>query len=143
MLGDRAIVKLMGSGQVVRGHVDSIARAINAPNAQPNGQGVANVNPIFTWVRLAQRVPVRVYIDEVPPEVVLAAGMTATVEIDDPTRGRTSALHFSKLASLLTQLRTALFADDRQINEGMPVMTASQSKAPMVPSRTKLNSSSQ
>jgi len=50
----------------VHGHVDSIARAINVPNAQPNGQGVATVNPIFTWVRLAQRIPVRIGIDSVP-----------------------------------------------------------------------------
>jgi len=100
----------MSYSQIVRGHVDSIARAINVANAQPNSQGVANVNPIFTWVRLAQRIPVRVHIDEVPPGVVLAAGMTATVEIDDPTRGRTGALHFSELGSLLTQLRTASFA---------------------------------
>ena len=85
-VGDRARIKLMGYDQIVRGHVDSIARAINVANAQPNSQGVANVNPIFTWVRLAQRIPVRVHIDEVPPGVVLAAGMTATVEIDDPTR---------------------------------------------------------
>ena len=101
-VGDQAIVKLMGYSQVVRGNVDSIARAINAPNAQPNGQGVANVNPIFTWVRLVRRIPVRVHIDEVPPEVVLAAGMTATCEIDDPTRGRTDALHYSEFGSLLT-----------------------------------------
>jgi multidrug resistance efflux pump len=80
-VGDPAQIKLMGYSQVVRGHVDSIARAINVANAQPNNQGVANVNPIFTWVRLAQRIPVRIHIDEVPPGVVLAAGMTATVEI--------------------------------------------------------------
>ncbi len=85
-VGDRAQIKLMGHGQIVRGHVDSIARAINVANAQPNSQGVATVNPIFTWVRLAQRIPVRVHIDEVPPDVVLAAGMTATVEIDGRAR---------------------------------------------------------
>jgi multidrug resistance efflux pump len=101
-VGDRAQIKLMGYHQIVSGHVDSIARAINVANAQPNSQGVANVNPIFTWVRLAQRIPVRVHIDEVPPGVVLAAGMTATVEIEDPTRGRTGALHFSEIGSLLT-----------------------------------------
>jgi multidrug resistance efflux pump len=84
--GDPAQIKLMGYSQIVRGHVDSIARAISVPNAQPNNQGVATVNPIFTWVRLAQRVPVNVRIDEVPPGVVLVAGMTATVEIDDRTR---------------------------------------------------------
>src|SRR3954452_9736763 len=88
-VGDPAQIKLMGHGQIVRGHVDSIARAINVANAQPNGQGVANVNPIFTWVRLAQRIPVRIHIDEVPPDVILSAGMTATVEIRD--RGRAPA----------------------------------------------------
>jgi multidrug resistance efflux pump len=80
--GDPASIKLMGYHQIVRGHVDSIARGINVANAQPNGQGLANVNPIFTWVRLAQRIPVRVHIDQVPEGVVLAAGMTATVQID-------------------------------------------------------------
>ena len=87
-VGDPAQIKLMGRNQIVRGHVDSIARAINVANAQPNGQGVATVNPIFTWVRLAQRIPVRIHIDQVPPDVILAAGMTATVEIND--RGRSS-----------------------------------------------------
>jgi multidrug resistance efflux pump len=85
-VGDPAQIKLMGHREVLRGHVDSVARAINVSNAQPNGQGVATVNPIFTWVRLAQRIPVRVHIDEVPPGVVLAAGMTATLEIDGHAR---------------------------------------------------------
>ena len=85
-MGDPAQIKLMGYTGIVRGHVDSIARAINVANAQPNNQGVATVNPIFTWVRLAQRIPVRIHIDEVPPGVVLSAGMTATVEIDDQVR---------------------------------------------------------
>jgi multidrug resistance efflux pump len=87
-VGDRAQIKLMGHSQIVRGRVDSIARAINVANAQPNNQGVANVNPIFTWVRLAQRIPVRIHIDEVPPGVVLSAGMTATVEIDGRARAQ-------------------------------------------------------
>jgi multidrug resistance efflux pump len=81
-VGDPASIKLMGYSQIVRGHVGSIARGINVANAQPNGQGLANVNPIFTWVRLAQRIPVRIHIDQVPDGVVLAAGMTATVQID-------------------------------------------------------------
>ena len=81
-VGDPAEIKLMGYHQIVRGHVDSIARGINVPNAQPNAAGLAQVNPIFTWVRLAQRIPVRIHIDQVPEGVVLAAGMTATVQID-------------------------------------------------------------
>lgn len=84
--GDTAQVKLMGYGQIVRGHVASIARGINVPNAQANQQGLATVNPIFTWVRLAQRVPVRIDIDQVPEGVVLVAGMTATLQIDPRRR---------------------------------------------------------
>jgi multidrug resistance efflux pump len=80
-VGDPAEVKLMGYHQIIRGHVGSIARGINVPNAQPNGEGLAQVNPIFTWVRLAQRIPVRIHIDHVPDGVVLATGETATVEI--------------------------------------------------------------
>jgi len=80
--GDPTTVKLMGYSQLVLGHVDGVARGINVPNAQPNQAGLASVNPIFTWVRLAQRVPVRIHIDQVPDGVRLVAGMTATVQID-------------------------------------------------------------
>ncbi|HMD66781.1 MAG TPA: efflux RND transporter periplasmic adaptor subunit, partial [Stellaceae bacterium] len=85
-VGDPASIKLMGYRGIVRGHVESVARGINVANAQPNGQGLATVNPIFTWVRLAQRIPVRIHIDQVPDGVVLAAGMTATVQIDPQPR---------------------------------------------------------
>jgi RND family efflux transporter MFP subunit len=81
-VGDPASVKLMGYNQIVSGHVGSIARGINVANAQPDQQGLAAVNPIFTWVRLAQRIPVRIHIDHVPNGVRLVAGMTATVQID-------------------------------------------------------------
>jgi multidrug resistance efflux pump len=81
-IGDPAAIRLMSYPEILRGHVDSIARGINVANAQPNAQGLADVNPIFTWVRLAQRVPVRIHIDEMPKGMVLFAGMTATVQID-------------------------------------------------------------
>jgi multidrug resistance efflux pump len=79
--GDPAEIKLMGYSQIVRGKVAGVARAINVPNAQPNQAGIATVNPIFTWVRLAQRVPVRIKIDRIPDGVRLVEGMTATVEV--------------------------------------------------------------
>jgi multidrug resistance efflux pump len=85
-VGDPAEVKLMGYRQIIPGHVDSIARGINVANAQPDRQGLANVNPIFTWVRLAQRIPVRIHMDQVPEGVVLSTGMTATVQIDPRPR---------------------------------------------------------
>jgi multidrug resistance efflux pump len=80
--GDSATIKLMGHREVVLGHVASIARGINVPNAQPDLSGLASVNPIFTWIRLAQRIPVRINFDNVPSGVRLVAGMTATVQID-------------------------------------------------------------
>jgi multidrug resistance efflux pump len=94
--GDPAIVKLMGYSQLVHGHVGGIARGIKIPNAQPDPAGLASVNPIFTWVRLAQRVPVRIQIDQVPEGVLLVAGMTGTVQIGSqpqgPKRWRSAAI---------------------------------------------------
>ena len=66
-MGDPVRIKLMAHSEILRGHVESIARAINVANAQPATQGVANVNPIFTWVRLAQRIPASIHINEMPP----------------------------------------------------------------------------
>jgi multidrug resistance efflux pump len=84
--GDPVKIKLMGYSDIVRGHVGSIARGINVPNAEAGPGGLATVNPIFTWVRLAQRIPVRVHIDHVPDGVTLTAGQTATVEIEPRAR---------------------------------------------------------
>lgn len=80
-VGDPAVAALMGYPDPVRGHVGSIARGINTPNTVPGELGLATVNPVFTWVRLAQRIPVRIHIDQVPDTVHLAAGMTATVTV--------------------------------------------------------------
>ena len=80
--GDPVEIKLMSYRQIVRGKLGSVSRGINVSNAQPNQQGLATVNPIFTWVRLAQRVPVHIGIDQVPAGVRLVGGMTATVQVD-------------------------------------------------------------
>ncbi|MET1029028.1 MAG: HlyD family secretion protein [Dongiaceae bacterium] len=86
-LGDRVRISLMGRNAVLQGHVDSIERGISVANAQSDPSGLASVNPIFTWIRLAQRVPVRIAIDHVPEGVTLVIGQTATVEIE-PTAVR-------------------------------------------------------
>jgi RND family efflux transporter MFP subunit len=78
---DPARVKLMGYAKPLQGHVESVARGITVPNAEAGQSGLATVSPIYTWVRLAQRIPVRIHIDRVPPGVDLAAGQTATIEI--------------------------------------------------------------
>jgi RND family efflux transporter MFP subunit len=78
-VGDAAKVYLMGYDQPILGHVESITRGISDQNATVSTQGLPSVQAVYTWVRLAQRIPVRVKIEQVPPRIALAAGMTATV----------------------------------------------------------------
>ena len=78
-VGDAAKVDLMGYKQQIDGHVESITRGIATSNATVSTQGLPSVQAVYTWVRLAQRIPVRIKIDKVPPPITLAAGMTATV----------------------------------------------------------------
>lgn len=80
-IGRRARMKLMGFDQPVTGHVESIGRGIEEDNGAPGHLGLPNVEATFSWVRLAQRIPVRIHIDRVPAGVLLVAGMSAQVEI--------------------------------------------------------------
>ncbi|HLZ77929.1 MAG TPA: HlyD family efflux transporter periplasmic adaptor subunit, partial [Sphingomonas sp.] len=80
-VGDPASIYLMGVADEIRGHVESIAGAVEDRERAGGEAQVANVNPSFTWVRLAQRIPVRIVIDHVPPGVRLVPGQTATVEV--------------------------------------------------------------
>ena len=79
-VGDKADMQLM-SGEVLKGHVESISRGIYDRDNPESRELIADVNPTFNWVRLAQRVPVRIHIDEVPEGVLLAAGITCTVVV--------------------------------------------------------------
>lgn len=74
-------VWLMSAGEPMQGHVQSISRGITDRNATPDSQLLAEVEPTFNWVRLAQRIPVRIRLDEVPAGVNLSAGMTASVQV--------------------------------------------------------------
>ncbi|MBV8241288.1 MAG: HlyD family secretion protein, partial [Hyphomicrobiales bacterium] len=78
-VGDRVSVHLMGESQLLYGRVESIAPAIVDRERTPTGDLVADINPSFTWVRLAQRVPVRIRLDPGSIDVRLIAGRTATV----------------------------------------------------------------
>ena len=83
-VGDRAEVLLMGQSRPMFGRVESIAMGIADRERGLNGDLLANVNPTFNWVRLAQRIPVRVVLDEIPPDVHVVVGRTATVKIIEP-----------------------------------------------------------
>ncbi|MES5047046.1 efflux RND transporter periplasmic adaptor subunit [Rhizobium nepotum] len=80
-VGDPVQIMLMGFDQPLAGRVESLGRGIENSNDAPGHLGLPNVAATFSWVRLAQRIPVRIGIDRVPSGVELAAGMTATVEI--------------------------------------------------------------
>jgi multidrug resistance efflux pump len=79
--GDSANVRLMGDHQTLRGHVESISGGITDRELGASANLLANVNPTFNWVRLAQRIPVRIHLDQVPAETQLIMGRTATVEV--------------------------------------------------------------
>lgn len=79
-VGDRVTVRLMGTGGRIDGHVSGIAAGIEDRDRADSSRLLANVNPTFSWVRLPQRVPVRVSIDDAPGGPArLVAGQTATV----------------------------------------------------------------
>ncbi|CAI8755732.1 Efflux transporter periplasmic adaptor subunit [Pseudomonas donghuensis] len=80
-VGDPVKVWLMSAGEPMQGHVESISRGITDRNANPDSQLLAEVEPTFNWVRLAQRIPVRIKLDQVPDGVKLSAGMTASVQV--------------------------------------------------------------
>ena len=80
-IGEDARAKLIGDARVLSGHVDSIAYGIEDQNRTTSSELLAFVNPTFSWVRLAQRIPVRIKLDNVPPGLLLVSGRTATVSI--------------------------------------------------------------
>lgn len=80
-IGDKVQVRLMGEKVTLLGHVESIAAGIEDRDRAEGASLLANVNPTFSWVRLAQRVPVRIALDPVPENMSLVAGRSATVEV--------------------------------------------------------------
>jgi multidrug resistance efflux pump len=110
-VGDRVEAKLMGYAQPVLGHVVSVTRGIVVSDAAAGTQGLPNVNPVFTWVRLAQRVPVRIAIDRVPAGVPLVSGLSATVTIqeDAPSADAQSSWLGRAVGQVETRLSDVLY----------------------------------
>jgi len=80
-VGSAVRVRLIGETQPLYGHVDSIAAGIDDRERNPSSNLLANVNPTFNWVRLAQRIPVRVRLDALPDDQRLIMGRTASVDV--------------------------------------------------------------
>ena len=85
-VGDKVTVQLMGMKTTLHGHVQSIASGIADREQTSSSDLLANVNPTFSWVRLAQRVPVRVKLEDAPADDALLVGRTATVVVEKGTR---------------------------------------------------------
>ncbi|MFW2851377.1 efflux RND transporter periplasmic adaptor subunit [Sphingomonas sp. TX0543] len=88
-VGDKAHIKLMGDDRMVWGHVESISAGISDSELTNTGNLLPNVNPTFNWVRLAQRIPVRIRLDKVPADLRLVSGRSATVTIVPHTEPKT------------------------------------------------------
>ncbi|MGO9991881.1 MAG: efflux RND transporter periplasmic adaptor subunit [Steroidobacteraceae bacterium] len=80
-VGQPVTVQLMGESELLHGHVQSIANGIEDRDRAASANLLPNVNPVFNWVRLAQRVPVRIALDREPSDVRLVIGRTATVAV--------------------------------------------------------------
>jgi multidrug resistance efflux pump len=89
-IGQPVDITVMGEPGALRGHVQSIVAGIEDRDRTQGSNLLPNVNPAFSWVRLAQRIPVRVALDEVPADFRMIAGRTATVSVRDlsPVRRR-------------------------------------------------------
>jgi len=81
-------VQLLSSDKAIWGHVDSFARGISDGSLNSQANGLAAVNASFDWVRLSQRIPVRIALDDIPEGTKLSAGLTATVYLDSDRQGR-------------------------------------------------------
>lgn len=78
-IGEPVSVKLMAGWPPMQGHISSISHGIAVSNNSSGERNLAQVSPTFEWVRLAQRIPVRIQLDHIPADVHLSVGMSCTV----------------------------------------------------------------
>lgn len=82
-VGMPATIRLMSGGVILKGYVEGISKGITDRNSSSDSQLLADVEPTYNWVRLAQRIPVRIEFKDIPKDIHLAAGMTASVRIGE------------------------------------------------------------
>jgi hypothetical protein len=125
----------MGYAQPILGRVGTVTRGISVSNAAAGAQGLPNVDPVYTWVRLAQRVPVRISIDTVPSGVPLVSGMTATVTVR-PATEVARANRFDRMRGDVVDQLTDLFDDPLPRPDCLPVMTKQRVPTESIPAET-------
>ena len=78
--GNRAIVTLMAyPSQPIEGVVESIGWGVWQKDGSTAQQLLPQISATFEWIRLAQRIPVRVQLTEVPDVIDLRVGQTGSV----------------------------------------------------------------
>jgi len=121
---DAVEAQLMGYSPPILGRVQTVTRGISVSNAGAGAQGLPNVDPIFTWVRLAQRVPVRIAIDKVPDGVPLVSGMTATVTLRPPGEPDNRSLFDRGYARVVDSLTSLIHGPPPSRPGCLPVMSS-------------------
>jgi hypothetical protein len=106
-------------------------------NAAAGAQGLPNVDPIYTWVRLAQRVPVRIAIEEVPSGVPLVSGMTATVTIKQGNDESRSSLFERGYANVVDSILSLFYGPPPSRPGCLPVVTSQAADYEALPVRTE------
>ena len=132
-VGDRAEAALMGYSQPIMGHVQTVTRGVSVSNAAAGTQGLPNVDPIYTWVRLAQRVPVRIAIDKVPTGVPLVSGMTATVTLRAPEIADNSGWFAHIRRDVVRPIAELLTHSERLRPDCLPTMPEQHSETTSIP----------
>jgi multidrug resistance efflux pump len=121
-VGDRVEARLLGFRTPIIGQIDTVTRGISVSDATPSIQGLPNVNAVYTWVRLAQRVPVRIRITQIPPGIPLVAGLTATV-IDRADRPAADASLITKAYAGLAEGVRDVFDPPARATDCIPPTT--------------------
>ncbi len=114
-IGGPVDIRIMGEERVLHGHVQSIVAGIEDRDRTNGSNLLPNVNPTFNWVRLAQRVPVRIQFDQLPDNIRLVAGRTATVSV---RTGDTPADHTSPNANKAASQDTTVHAGHGKASTG-------------------------
>ncbi|VXD02628.1 p-hydroxybenzoic acid efflux system component [Enterobacterales bacterium 8AC] len=101
--GDRVEITPLGSNRIMHGTVDSLAAAVNNSSSTVNSKGLASIDSNLEWVRLAQRVPVKILLDEKDQQHPYPAGTTATVVITGKNDGNDNGSPFTRLMHRLRE----------------------------------------
>ena len=131
-VGDRVQAKLMGYAQPITGHIATVTRGISVSNAGTSTQGLPNVDAVYTWVRLAQRIPVRVAIDDVPQGVPLVSGLTATVTILPP-KGSDQPHGFDRVLENTKMALSDVFKGPAARGDCIPAVTTERGQTQTLP----------